>query len=187
MDKEIWKDIAGYEGLYQISNQGRIKNVKKSIIKKPTLCKNGYLYVDLYKNNKRLKKTIHRLVAEAFLNNKNNYSDINHKDGNKLNNDVSNLEFCTRSYNIKEAYRLNLRKVVSPMLNKKDYLCPNSKRINQYDLKGNFIKEWGSTMQIERELHIKHSAISKCCLKCKNYKTAGGYIWEYARVVLNDN
>ena len=180
--KEIWKNIKGYEDLYQVSNLGRIKSTKTKTIRKATKNKNGYLYVDLWGKGKRVKKTIHRLVAETFLDNKNNFTDINHKDGNKLNNKLSNLEYCTRSYNLKEAYRLKLRKKVKPMLNKKDYLCPTSKKINQYDLNGNFIKEWGSTMQIERELKIKHSHISDCCLKNRNYKTAGGYKWEYAEV-----
>ena len=176
---EIWKDIKGYENLYKVSNFGRVKNVKTQTIKVATKCKNGYLYIDLYKNNERVKRTVHRIVAETFLDNKNGFTDINHIDGNKLNNNVDNLEFCDRSHNLKEAYRLKLRKKVKSMLNKKDYLCPNSKKVNQYDINGNFIREWGSTMQIERELKIKHSNISACCLKNRKYKTAGGYRWEY--------
>ena len=187
MDKEIWKDIKGYEGLYQISNLGRVKNTKRNIIRKPTLCKNGYLYVDLWKENKRSKKTIHRLVAEHFLENNNNYTDINHIDGNKQNNILINLEFCNRSYNLKEAYRLKLRKIVKPMLNKKNSLCPTSKKVNQYNLQNNFIKQWESTMEVERQLGIKHTHISGCCLNKKNCKTAGGYIWKYAEVVDSDN
>lgn len=180
--QEIWRDIKGYEGLYQVSNLGRIKNVKTKSIKVATKCKNGYLYIDLYKNNKRTKKTVHRIVAETFLDNKDGFTDINHIDGNKLNNNVNNLEFCNRSYNLKEAYRLKLRKIAKPMLNKKDYLCPTSKKVNQYDMNGNFIREWGSTMQIERELKIRHSSISACCLKNRKYKTVGGYKWEYVGV-----
>jgi len=187
MNKEIWKDIVGYEGLYQVSNLGKVKNIKNNTIKIPTLCKNGYLYVDLWKENKRIKKTIHRLVAEHFLKNNNNYTDINHIDGNKQNNILTNLEFCNRSYNLKEAYRLKLREPVKPMLNKKDILCPNSKKVNQYDLKHNFIKQWGSAMEVQRKLGINHTHISSCCLNKKNYKTACGYIWKYVEVVDNDN
>lgn len=176
--QEIWKDIKGYEGLYKISNYGRIIN-KNNKVKNIGVYKNGYLYLDLYKNNKRQKKLVHRLVAEIFLENKNNLPEVNHIDGNKQNNRVDNLEWCTCSYNLKEAYRLKLRKVSKTMLGKKGILCPNSKKIKQYDLNGNFIKLWYSTMDIERELKIRHDRIS-CCCKHKRYKTAGGYKWEYA-------
>lgn len=136
------------------------------------------MYIGLWKDNKGKNYTIHRLVANAFLNNINNYTDINHKDGNKLNNDVNNLEWCNRSHNLKEAYRLKLREPSKAMLGKKGKLCPNSKKIKQYDIKGNFIKLWDSTMDIERELNIVHNNISACCLgKLKTYK---GYIWRFA-------
>ena len=177
--QEIWKDIKGYEGLYQVSNFGRIAN-KKYKIKTNELYKNGYLYVDLYKYNKRKRMLVHRLVAKAFISNPNNLPQVNHIDGNKENNNVENLEWCTCSYNLKEAYRLELRKPSRAMLGKKGIKCPNSKKINQYDLNGNFIKLWHSTMDIERELKIKHDSISNCCKHKKSYKTAGGYKWEYA-------
>lgn len=176
--EEIWKDVKGYEGLYQVSNLGRIKN-KKDYIIKPELNKNGYKYMPLYKNNKRRRELLHRIVATAFIKNTNNLPQVNHIDGNKSNNKVDNLEWCSCSYNLKEAYRLKLREIVRPMLGKKGALCPNSKKINQYDLNGNFIKLWHSTMDIERELKIDHSSISSCC-KYERYKTAGGYIWRYA-------
>lgn len=182
MYKEIWKDVKGYEGEYQVSNLGKVKNIKKDNIIKGTINKNGYIYVDLWKNNKRHKKTIHRLVAENFLNNINNYTDVNHKDGNKQNNKLSNLEFCTRSYNIKEAYRLGLKKKVYPMMNKKGKYCPNSKKVIQYDLQGNIIKIWDSMMDIERELKIHHSNISACCLKVEHHKTIKGYKWGFLEV-----
>jgi hypothetical protein len=176
--EEIWKDIKGYEGLYQVSNFGNIRNKRTNKIKIPYKCKNGYMYVSLYKNNKSKNKLIHRLVAETFFKNKNNYTDVNHIDGNKLNNKIENLEFCTRSYNLKEAYRLKLREPVYLMLNKKDELCPNSKKINQYDLNGKFIKTWGSQLEIERQLGICHTNISNCCLKKEN-KSIKGFQWRF--------
>lgn len=175
MNKEIWKDIPNYEGLYQISNLGNVKNIKTNICKSKNISNSGYYYVDLYKNNNRAKKNIHRLVAETFILNKNNYSDVNHIDGNKLNNCVNNLEWCTRSYNLKEAYRLKLRKPVKLKENKN----PNSKIIIQYDKNGNFIKKWYSITKASEETGIYHTQIRRCCNKYKNYKTAGGFIWKF--------
>jgi hypothetical protein len=107
LEGEIWKDIEGYEGLYEISNMGRVKALPKwggCIFKKERLLKthdNGkqYLYVDLYNDGKRKKDYIHRLVAKAFVDNPNNYPHINHIDENKSNNTYSNLEWCTPKYN----------------------------------------------------------------------------------------
>ena len=99
-DNEIWKDIKGYEGLYQVSNLGRVKSERKNRLLKPRLQKNGYLRVNLYdKNSKRSTKSVHRLVAKAFISNPNNLEFVNHKDENKTNNVVSNLEWCTAKYN----------------------------------------------------------------------------------------
>jgi len=110
--KEIWKDICEYEGAYQVSNFGRIKSLKrfykpKESIKKPHY-KGGYLYMMLHKNNIKKDYPLHRLVLSAFKGFCN--SQINHKDGNKQNNHVDNLEWCTASENLKHAYRLKLRK-----------------------------------------------------------------------------
>lgn len=113
---ELWKDIKDYEGLYQVSNLGNVKSVEKIIeasnqygakykclhkerILKPTVNKDGYYRVSLSKNNKVKNYLVHRLVAETFLDNPNNYPCINHKDENKQNNYLINLEFCTVKYN----------------------------------------------------------------------------------------
>ena len=102
--REIWKDIEGYEGLYQVSNLGRVKSLqmyanggykKRVKILKPCNNGNGYYVVYLMKNKKRSVNYIHRLVAQAFLKNFNNYKCINHKDENKSNNNVDNLEWCS--------------------------------------------------------------------------------------------
>lgn len=101
MNKEIWKDVVGYEGLYQVSNLGRVKSLfrYKKILKQFEDNK-GYLRVTLYKNNKSKSIKVHKLVAEAFIPNPNNYDCINHKDENKTNNRVENLEFCSFYYNL---------------------------------------------------------------------------------------
>lgn len=98
---ERWRDIKGYEGLYQISNCGRVKSLKycKEKILKSIKSSNGYLQVNLYKDGKRKYFLVHRLVATAFIYNIENYSQINHKDEIKSNNYVSNLEWCDYSYN----------------------------------------------------------------------------------------
>ena len=122
---EIWKDIEGYEGLYQVSNFGRVRSLdryveyigtnqthkkmnmkqfKKGKILVPMLHKNGYLFIALPKK----QKSIHRLVAEAFIPNPNNLPQVNHKDCNKQNNNFKNLEWCNQSYNTKHAYDNNL-------------------------------------------------------------------------------
>lgn len=107
----MWKDIKEYEGLYIIDENGNIKN-KDGYQKKINVAKNGYCIVDLYKNNIRHTYTVHRLVAQAFLDNPYNLDVVNHKDGDKTNNCVSNLEWCDYSYNLKHAFNNNLRKPV---------------------------------------------------------------------------
>ena len=99
---EEWKDIKGYEGIYQISNKGRVKSLKfnKENILIPAKHNRGYLFINLCKNGKVKKYLIHRLVAEAFLPNPDNLPQVNHKDENKLNNNVENLEWCSNKYNV---------------------------------------------------------------------------------------
>ena len=103
---EEWKDIKGYEGIYQISNKGRVKSLNYKRTGKEKILKlssdtNGYKKITLFKNSKRKTYSIHKLVAEAFLPNPDNLPVVNHKDENKLNNNVENLEWCTQEYNVK--------------------------------------------------------------------------------------
>ena len=180
--KEIWKDIKGYEGLYQISNYGRVKslerqtklNLNKNInaIKKEKILKQGkfgtrrnYLGVILIKNFQKSYKSVHRLVAEAFIPNPNNYREVNHIDENTMNNKVSNLEWCNTKYNIN--YGQRTQKASKKL----------SKPILQFDLNNNFIKEWNSMRNASRELNINISTITRCCKGI--FKTAGGYVWKY--------
>lgn len=118
--KEIWKNVNEYEELYQVSNLGNVKRIRfinfrsnylKNKLLKPIKHKNGYLVVGLTKNGKTKIKAIHRLVAQTFIDNPKNKKYVNHIDGNKQNNKVDNLEWCTPSENQKHAYKLGLQKV----------------------------------------------------------------------------
>lgn len=155
-------------GLYQVSSIGNIQslnynNTNKSHKLAKILTPYGYYRIGLNKNKNHKNFFIHRLVAEAFIPNPHNYTIVNHIDGNKQNNKVQNLEWCSQSHNILEAYRLKLMK-------------PRKLKINQYDLQGNFIKQWNSIKEIEIFYNCRH--ISACC-KGKR-KTAKGFIWRYA-------
>ena len=181
--KEIWKDKKDYEGIYQVSNCGRVKSLnynhtgKEKILKTGTY-KSGYLYVVLYKNNKRKHFSIHRLVAEAFLEIPEElkqyigtaYLQVNHKDENKQNNNVSNLEWCTAQYN--NTYGTRIERVAEKNTNGK-----LSKPVLQYTLDGEFVREWESATQAEREGGFHQANICMCCKgKIKKYK---GFIWRY--------
>ena len=111
---EVWRDIKGYEGQYQVSNKGDVRSVDRinhigrrysGRTLRPSYHTNGYLQVDLRKDGIRISKLIHRLVAEAFIPNPNSHLEINHKDENKTNNNVENLEWCTREYNMNHGTR----------------------------------------------------------------------------------
>lgn len=173
-ENENWRDIEGYVGLYKVSNLGNVMSFKG---KKPKLLKpfnngKGYLQVCLRNNNKSKNFQIHRLVAQAFLQNPNNCPVINHKDENPLNNNVNNLEFCTQKYNLN--YGTRNERVSKALTNRKDL----SKTILQFDKNGNFINEYPSVREAERKTGIYNENI---CSVCKGrYKSAGGYVWKFA-------
>lgn len=116
-DKEIWKDIEGFEGFYQVSNFGRVRSLggwcgtskRKARIRKLNYTHDGYLKLRLMYKGKDITCRVHRLVADAFIPNPNNYETVNHIDGNKENNKVENLEWCDRGYQMEHAYKLKLK------------------------------------------------------------------------------
>ena len=156
------KDIKGYEGIYGITSCGKVWSYKSKKFLKPYTDNAGYLYVNLYKDGKVKKYKVHRLVTEAYIPNPENLPQVNHKDENKANNCLQNLEWCDAKYN--NNYGTHYEKV------------SNSLKIPilQYDLDGNFIREWSSAADVGREVRPN---ICKC-LKGKQ-KSAYGYIWKY--------
>ena len=175
---EIWKPIKGYEGLYEVSNLGRVKSLVRNgtILKERIL--NQFIVKNYLKTNLRNKGQkqyyVHRLVAEAFLPIPNElkqyigtrYLQVNHKDENPLNNIVSNLEWCTASYNTNYGTR-NERVALK-----------ESKIVLQYDLEGNFIKEWKSTRECDRN-GFNQGAVAACCRGER--QQAYGYKWVYKK------
>lgn len=167
--KEIWKDIEGFEGLYQISNMGRVKSLERTAWNGKGYYKipekilegadngTGYLKVGLCKDGEVEQPLVHRLVAQAFLPNPDNLPEVNHKDKNTKNNCVDNLEWCTRQYNVEYS---------------------NAKAVIGINKVSGLIVEIPSAIEAERTLGIKQSNITACC-KGKR-KSAGGYYWHYA-------
>ena len=169
--KEIWKDIAGYEGLYQISNIGMIKslcNGKERILKAGNNGL-GYMFVYLCNDGKKKMYYIHRLLAEAFIPNPDNLPTVDHIDRNRTNNTVENLRWATQKEQIANSNRTNQKIAVAKS---------NSIPVSQYTKSGVFVATYTSGLEAERQTGICNQNISHC-LKGR-YKSAGNYIWKYA-------
>ena len=173
---ELWKDIQDYEGLYQVSNFGRIKSLSRKALRRYGTYRNvrerilkpqidTYLHVKLYKDGKGVSKPIHRMVAEAFLANPDKLPQINHKDENKHNNHLSNLEWCTAKYN--GNYGTSSKRIARKL----------KKRVTQYDLDNNFIVEYESLKQLKEVKGFDSGLISCVCRGI--YKQAYGYKFKY--------
>ena len=171
---EIWKDITGYDGVYQISNYGRVRRFwKKSQwnpegklkMLKVSIGERGYQCVNLYKNGKRTTCKIHRLVSFEFIENTLNKPQVNHIDGNKINNHVDNLEWCTCSENLKHAYKTGLKKFTGKIYGEKNGRSKlTQKQVDQIrELKG--LK---TQKQISKMFNISQSTIS-CIHTGKNW------------------
>lgn len=182
--EEIWKDVVGYEGLYEVSSLGQVRSLcylhtGQTKVLKPAKYRRGYLRVVLCKNGKRKPSLVHRLVAEAFIPNPSNLPQVNHKDEVKTNNLVfldengivvpekSNLEWCDCHYNNNFGTR-NERAAKAL-----------SRPVLQYDKFGNLVKKWPSVAEVSRRFGWAHQNISKCCLGKR--KSAYGFVWRYVQ------
>jgi len=177
--KEIWKPINQYEGLYEVSNLGNVRSLDKIAFTKagwkraykgrmikPKKHNGGYSTIILHRDGKTQTRTIHRLVAEAFLPNPNNYPEVNHIDENKTNNAVSNLEWCTRIQNQHHGTaieRSNLKQRIP---------------FYQIDHEGHIVKRWDGFKVLQRDGQFQRCEVSKCCRGLRD--TYKGYRWEYA-------
>lgn len=177
--KEIWKDIEGFEGLYQISNLGRVKSLERQIMRsngyplnlkerilKTNISKAGREGVQLSKNSQWYHCWIHRLVAKAFIPNPDNLPQVNHKDENPLNNCIDNLEWCTNKYNHDYGTR-NIRQARALM-----------KKVNVYDLDMNYIETLNSLKEVSVKYHCDQSGVTKVCKGINKY--IGNIIVRYA-------
>ena len=157
---ETWKDIAGYEGYYQVSDKGNVRCLATNSLLKPSKKKTGYVSVCLRYTEKR-ECLVHRLVAEAFIANPLNLPQVNHKDEVKTNNAASNLEWCSAQYNVNYGY---------------GSLVKNT-GVLQFNIAGKCLRVWPSMKEAAQTLGIKYQGISRVCRKER--KTCGGYVWRY--------
>ena len=189
---EIWKDIQGYEGLYQVSNMGNVRSCDRTAfttlrdkkypflkwgkVLKPIIDKKGYAYVRLDSNGVAKKKSIHRLVATAFCKKKHEEDIcVNHKNETPSDNRAENLEWCTHKYN--STYGTAIQRRVATTKARRSKCKP----IRQFDLQGNLIKEYPSIKEMAEETGFKSSTV---CMSLKSYRgkyDAYGYHWEYVQ------
>lgn len=179
MDKEIWRPVKGWDK-YEVSNLGNIRRDGKN--KKLSPAGNGYYVVRLSQDGRITSKSVHRIVAEAFLPLVDGKNYVNHIDCNRLNNNVNNLEWCTfqeneihawkhgRKEKIRQTSKENIKKAQANAYK-------NKIKVIQIDFDGNIIKVWDSASDAKRETGIDNSAITKCCRG--KLKQTGGFRWQY--------
>lgn len=188
LDGEEWRPVSGYEGLYSVSNKGRVKSLSRTVSKSTSFrhetadkimrsskLRSGYLFVHLTKDGKTKMFPIHRLVAIAFIPNKENLPEVNHKDENKTNNYLENLEWCTKQYNM--TYGTRTQRTYKPVL--------------QYDKNMNLVAEYASVSDAAKAVNAGTTNISACAKGTKRkrkgrnpcfVRTAKGFIWRYKKV-----
>lgn len=190
---EEWKPIIGYEGLYEVSTYGRIRSLprkgSKGGIVKPSLSGSGYLQTHLCKDGVSKTFQIHRLVAMHFLDNANDYPEVNHIDECKTNNHVSNLEYCTRLQNVRHGTGIgrmakahNYKESAIKSARNHDYkevARKQSKRVAQIGMDGKVIKIWESVREASKGMRCSSSQISNVCNEKTH--TAHGFIWQFVK------
>ena len=152
---EIWSKIKDYPN-YEVSSLGRVMNIKTGRILKPKLSHKGYLRIGLYNNEGFRQLRVHRLVAEAFILNPENLETVDHIDGNKLNNNVDNLQWMSNADNVRKA---------------------NNKQVSQYYKNGEFIATYVSILEASRQTGINQNIISACCNG--KFMKGNNYIWQF--------
>ena len=190
MIEEIWKDIEGYEGIYQVSNLGRVRSLDRHIIKPhpkngvPTKYfqrgriiithpgRNEYIKVMLKNEGTKKNFMVHRLVAKSFVSGYFEGADVNHKDCNRMNNQADNLEWVTRIENL--MYHTPNNETPMEQIHKSQ-----RKPVIQMTIDGDFIREWPSIHSVHKELRIDSKSIKGCCDGLSRYKHAGGFRWKY--------
>lgn len=188
---EVWKPIIGWENLYEVSNFGNVRTLhyKKPYLMHPVTDANGYKRISfVLPNSKKYKRYgVHRLVAQAFIPNPDNLPEINHKDEDKTNNHVDNLEWCTTKYNCNygtyceniSAARIGMKFSDLHIENlRKSHVKVQGKSVIQLSKFGDIINRFDSISDASRFLNISASCISGCC--SGRLKSAGGYIWKFA-------
>jgi len=187
MQKEIWKDIVGYEGMYEVSSFGRVRSLDRRLrngrlhtgsVLKTRIARNGYELVSMYADGMQKTDTVHRIMAQAFIPNPDNLPQINHKDENKANNAVDNLEWCDSAYN--NNYGNHIRRIMEteswkPNLEKA--LATRPKSVLCLNQSGDIVSRYESARAAAKELGINPSNISACCLG--KQKSAKGFTWKY--------
>ena len=175
---EVWLPVVGYDGRYEVSNLGRVRSLmvrgyarQNPRILKPQRFPSGYSYVNLGGSH---TKKITRIVAEAFIPNPHNLPMVNHRDEDKSNNRVENLEWCDLKYNVNYGTR-NARLSVK-MINRTDM----SRQVKQFTASGEYIRTWPSISEAGRQTGINRKSLTNCCKFHPKNKTAGGFVWRYA-------
>ena len=196
--EEIWKDVEGYEGLYQVSNEGRVKSLdrrvaarndstmfKKGVLMTLQTTHKGYYGVVLQKEGVKRTHQVHRLVATAFIPNLEGKTQVNHIDCNKKNNHVSNLEWVTQNENMQHAVdngrflNFSEKQRCSVIKNLESAVAKRKRSVEQYSLDGKLIRTFGSITDAEKATGASCPKITDCCRGKR--KTTHGFIWKYAK------
>jgi hypothetical protein len=200
--EEIWKDVVGFENLYEVSNLGNVRSLDRYVSgklnskrfqkgKNMTIQKTpkGYYSIILHKNGMAYQMLVHRLVAIAFIENKSNKDQVNHLDLNKSNNNMNNLEWCTNLENMRHSYAngghsgFTEKQIAAVRKNQLKAAEKRSRKVCQFDKEMNFIKSYRNSIEASKKTGSCASKISACC--AGHRKTCNDFIWKYEKEILN--